>query len=365
MDKLVLDCLEILQPIGKYYLTVINHQDLIKISQADIRRLEKGKRELVEYTGIQRPLQKNRVKDIGKYVNLIDATFPTNIILAISSENASYDASQKILTIEHEDNVAKILDGQHRIAGLKFFKDTETKFELTVAIFIDLDIEDQAQVFATINKTQTKVNKSLVADLYAFAKSRSPQRTAHVIARALNQKDGSPFKDKIKILGSAEDAEKETITQATFVDSLLKYISSDPLGDRDVYRRGKELSPVSGHEAQRYFFRNFFIYKLDSDIAQVLMNYFSAVRRKWPTAWNEVIPNMILNRSTGFIALMRLLRNIYPDFQALSIPSTDNFYKYFEDIDVQDDYFSKDEFFPGSTGQGKLTNFFKENIKHG
>ena len=78
-------CLEITQPIGKFYIGVINHNDLIEISYTDTRRLED--RDLEKYLGIQRPLNQNRVKEIEKYVNYIDATFPTSVILFIELSN--------------------------------------------------------------------------------------------------------------------------------------------------------------------------------------------------------------------------------------------------------------------------------------
>ena len=52
---------------------------------------------------------------------------------------------------------AKVLDGQHRIAGLRHFKKEGEKFQVIVSIYIDMAIEDQAIVFATINKETKKV----------------------------------------------------------------------------------------------------------------------------------------------------------------------------------------------------------------
>jgi DGQHR domain-containing protein len=84
-QRIEIKCLEVKQPIGKFYIGVMQHDDLVKISYADIRRLEVGdeKREVEVYSGIQRELSKNRVKQLGKYVNLVDATFPSSVILHI------------------------------------------------------------------------------------------------------------------------------------------------------------------------------------------------------------------------------------------------------------------------------------------
>ena len=350
-------CLEMVQPIGKMYVGIMDHVDLEHISYVDIRRLKSKneQREVEVYSGIQRVLSDKREKDIGKYVNMVDATFPTSIILHVDPDNASYDKQSLILKIRNIDTVAKVLDGQHRIAGLSHFAGHH--FQLNVTIFVGMELEDQAIVFATINHTQTKVNKSLVADLFEFATHRSPQKTAHSIARALNEKEGSPFKDKIKVLGTADDKEKETITQATFVESVLRYITKDKSYDRDLYRRGKQLEVYDGQELRNRFFRTLFVREDDAGIAKILWNYFSAVQAKWPTAWEQVTPELVLNRSTGFIALMRFLKDAYLSISGTSIgrvPDQSEFSTIFEKVSISDTDINRTKYLPGSGGQAQL-----------
>ena len=372
-------CIKVTQPIGTFYVATIGYKNLLKISYTDVRRLESNSTELERYIGIQRLLSPNRVKELRNYVTLIDATFPTSIIIQINEKetenkngedeknevlNVIYNEKEKILNIRNDKNVAKILDGQHRLEGLKYLKNKSNEnFELNVTIFVNMDIEDQAIVFATINKSQTKVNKSLVADLFEYTKTRSPQKTAHNIARALDRKEESPFFGKIKILGTAEN-EKETITQATFVDNLLRYISGSNLqamNDRDTYKRGDIPEKVEGQDEQKLFLRNMFIEERDTDIAQIIWNYFSAVEQKWPNAWSNVEPEKILNRSTGFIALMRFFKDIYLSFNKIGqVLTKDQFFQIFEIIDIDPDDFNKSNYLPGSTGQKKLYTDFLE-----
>ena len=87
-----INSLEMRQPLGKMYVGIIDHLDLETIAYADIRRLESKteQREVEIYSGIQRELSQKRVKDIGKYVNMIDATFPTSIILHIDPDNVEF-----------------------------------------------------------------------------------------------------------------------------------------------------------------------------------------------------------------------------------------------------------------------------------
>jgi len=356
-------CLEAKQPIGTMYIAVINCGDLEKISHTDVRRMELGieNREVEEYIGIQRELNKGRENDIGRYVNLIDATFPNSIILSISSEHATYNPETQVMSILYDDNVAKVLDGQHRIAGLRHFERDMREFQVVITIYIDMELEDQAIVFATINKEQKNVSNSLVADLFAFAKTRSPQKTAHNIARALNKKIGSPFYKKIKILGTAVNKETETITQDTFVKSLLKYITSNPQADRNFYKvhkddTRKKLPLIEGNELRRLFLRNMFIEDdNDINIAQLLFNYFYAVSEKWPNAWNSGSDNNILNKSTGFMALMRFFKDAYLSFNKIGeVISKEEFKKIFSSITIPEENFTKEIYIPGSSGQGDL-----------
>jgi DGQHR domain-containing protein len=203
-----------------------------------------------------------------------------------------------------------VIDGQHRIAGLYEFK--SPSFEMPVTVFIGSDLADQAYVFATVNLEQTKVSKSLAYDLFALAKTRSPQRTCHNIAVVLDSDEKSPFYKRIKRLGVATPGRiGETITQATFVESLLPYISRQPKEDRDLLLKGGKLPRLSQTEKQQLIFRDFFLDERDLDIADVIFNYFSAISERWHEGWIGSERGIILNRASGFRALMKVLRPLY------------------------------------------------------
>lgn len=65
----------------------------------------------------------------------------------------------------------------------------------------DLTDEEKAYVFSIINSKQTRVNPSIVYDLFSLAERRSPQKTCHEIARGINSNPDSPFYKKLKMLG--------------------------------------------------------------------------------------------------------------------------------------------------------------------
>src|SRR5438874_6426333 len=157
--------IEIEQPIGKFYVGVIDNQDLTAISYADVRQMA-GQGD--KYLGIQRRLNPARISEIRAYTKTKDATFPTSIILAVQGKCATWDSDKSTMTLAEYvsetpddpedpsipyDKIAKILDGQHRIEGLLGY--TGPTFQLNVSLFVDTDIAEQANIFATVNLAQT------------------------------------------------------------------------------------------------------------------------------------------------------------------------------------------------------------------
>ena len=364
---LELDCIRVSQPIGDFFIASIPWKQLRDITFADVRRLEKEARDVETYLGIQRPLNAKRVAEIGEYVNTADACFPTSVILAVDAHCARYDESSKKIFLSNYYNqstpdlnrsrvqIAKVLDGQHRIEGLGLLKG-DAVFDINVSIFVDMDIENQAYVFSTVNLAQTKVSKSLVYDLYEYARSRSPQKSCHNIAVALDSLRGSPLQGRIKRLGTATEGRfGETLTQATVVENLIGYITTSAVKDRDEYLRGHKPRRASASELIATPFRNIFIEERDLDIADILFYYFSAVRQRWPEAWGSSTRGWILNRTNGFRALMRYLKPAYRSLAVTKeIPSQEAWYSLLEKVTLHDSDFTVEHFEPGTSGETKL-----------
>lgn len=353
-------CIEIAQPIGRFYIGCMHYRDLLRISYADVRRIADP--DLETYLGIERELSPQRIRELERYVETIDATFPTSIILSISSEDSEYDDKTGTLAIRNDEQVAKIIDGQHRIKGLESF--TGERFDLTVTVFVDMDIEDQAMVFATINIAQTKVSKSLVYDLYEFTKRPSPQKTAHNVAKLLNSEDGSPFEGRIKILGRATH-KYQTLTQAAVVEALMDLISgsvSRAEDDRELIKRGKQPTRATDDELRTLVFRNMFLDRMDAEIARVIWNYFAAVRERWQEAWDAVDKKgNMLPRTNGFRGFMRFLPYAYHQVGGPpSIPPRKGFLEILLGVELRDSDFNTTTYEPGTSGE---TGLFRDLLK--
>ena len=363
--------IKVRQPIGDFYIASLPCSIVAQIATADVRRLEE--RDVEKYLGIQRPLKEDRVKELQKYVKTMDATFPTSVILAVDEKCASLNEDDMELTLsEYIDNehpedsipmeqVAKIIDGQHRIAsfveidkdGQRIFKFGDEIFDISVAILIGADISQQANIFSTVNLAQTKVNKSLAYDLADLAKYRSPQKTCHMISVMLDSREDSPFYQRIKRLGVKTQGrvQLEPLTQAVFVEALMKFISAEPMKDRDLLQRKKSLPLLNDKDLVKFPFRNLFIEEKDSDIAFIIYEYFSAIKSLWPKSWNDLTTKgNILPKSNAFRAFMRYLHEICGE-NLNKIMNRNDFLSYFNKDAFIDGDVTSQQFLPGSGGE--------------
>lgn len=371
--EVIVPILPVEQPIGRFYLGVMPASDLLEISFADMREIEG---DLDRYVGIQRKLNKDRVREIADFVKSIDATFPTSVVLALKGCSAMLSADGRSLRIFGAEDpetgefiplgrAASILDGQHRIEGLK--EAGESDFQVPVSIFVDADIADQAYIFATVNLAQTKVNKSLVYDLLDYSVARSPQKTAHDIAVAFDRYEHSPFYQLIKRLGAATPGRLgETLAQATVVNGIIPLLSKRPEQDRyDLARKKKlGLSDVGYADAP---LRHLWINEKDGEIARILLDYFGAVRDRWPVAWIAREKGQILVRTNGFRALIRLFKVIYlKERPSMSVTdyqvSRDQFVSYFNRCSLDDSDFTTANFAPGTSGETGLYKRIKDEL---
>ena len=361
------------QPIGDFYVGRMDARTLNAISYTEIRKFEEGKQKSI--AGIQRERSDHRVKQIEKYVNLDYATFPTSIIIAVDPECVEIEPCEKympntyLLTLSpfgdpnEEDHIALekiafIIDGQHRVAGLEALN-PDNEFDVNVSIFIGASDADKAEIFARVNQAQTKVNQSLVVDLASYFEERGPVKFAHEIVLALNDDEEGPLHDKVKRLGKAEPGKGhiQTLAQASVVKPIVDYITSDPESERNRKYRGLFARRREPEAWREHIFQPFYDEDDDTGVFLCLSNYFSAVRARWPSSWDNpsAQTGLILNRTTGYAALMRLLREVYVrNCNKGGILTVESCTAVFEEINLLDDELTRDNFVPGSSGISNL-----------
>lgn len=370
---------KVIQPVGTYFNGSVDAYALLEICRFDFRRISDAGG-YKEFLGFQRKLDMKRVRAIERYIQTVDAVFPTAIVISVDEKCASIetdsagnsslklqayqDAETADFKIEYED-IASIIDGQHR---MKAFEDVRgLDFQVNVAVFVGADDATKADIFSTVNFAQTKVNKSLVYDLFSLQKARSSEKTCHEIVVALDEMKESPFFERIKRLGSATDGRfGETLSQATVVKGLLPYITDDALADRDIGKRFGFWDPSGPEEAKRRIFRPFFERQQDEKILANVLNYFSAIRDRWPNAWKNTGSGNMINRTNGFNGFMRFLRPAYLNFtNEPTVISKQQFGSIFGRVRLDEADFNPENFLPGTGGSTKLYRVLLEQSRLG
>lgn len=256
-----------------FFLCLINAKTLVKISYVARRGIDE------ERGAVQRILNKTRISGIKDFL-LNNGFFPNNIILNFKEDaNIVYTEQTGNLSFSDNPRIAQIIDGQHRVEGLKeAIRIDQSIGEMLVPTVLsnNLETSDCAEIFISINTEQKSVPKSLIYDLYELInisdKDFSIERGTD-IAYFLNTEDSSPYQGFIKFPGSRKF--KGGIQLSTLVNNLKPLVKAD--GE----------------------FAKYSITTLDNQ-ASILKNYFGAIQSYYDEEW-ETLNNPFLFAS-GFAA---------------------------------------------------------------
>lgn len=339
MNYLTIYAIKVSQPLSDFFITSIKASDLLALTFS----------EKLEYTneqgklkGNQRKIDEKRLREIGKYIDSVEMSFPNSIILAANySEEGelvddvndrwdidSIDNNLYKITIPSNKKLAAVIDGQHRLMGFgdKYLGDrSKLDIELPCAIFFDLPNSYQAFLFATINGNQKRVDKSLALEQFGFNVEDEPQHTwtpeklAVYFSRRLNFKE-SPLKGHIKIAPKISSAlERQvfhsqsewSISTATIVDGILGLITSNAKRDRVEMAQeniwGKRSRKMVNDFKDKSPLRQEYLDKNDDYIFKVIYNFLSAAKR---TVWKNYNPKSYIFKTVGVQALFDVLKQI-------------------------------------------------------
>ena len=308
------------QPAGRFYVSKINANILIPISQSDTRTPYNS-------TGIQRKLNLSRVKEIAKYCEEKSAMFPTPIILSADSNYFNFysesNTKMEYTNIEsgfleiddgkiiQDKKFLSIVDGQHRLSGIDE-SGMAQEFDLLVMFVFDTEAYQDAEIFSIINRNQKQVSKSLVYDLYGLTDEMTVEKFSHEIVQALNSVEISVLKGRIKMLGYKTDSFnedgksiKQYVSQATLVDELIPMISKNIAQDNGLIKNGQAIQNINdGKLILRKYFYDDNLY----DIQAKLIGFYNA--------WIEIIrkhfkEDTIIFKTIGFIASLYIFKLLF------------------------------------------------------
>lgn len=237
------------------YLTYVTPRDLFTSNFYEVDALEASSQE-----GFQRILHKPRATRLSRHLtqanNLGYAHLPTTVFLA-TSESIQFDEASGTLEFDKEIVCPfSVVDGQHRIEGLRQAVETDgdlKDFQLPVTIATNLDVTHQMYHFFMVNTTQVPVEASLrqqitkrftnmqgVEDLpyTPFWLQREINKgqddKALRITEFLNSQSRSPLAGRIQMAN--EPASRNKIKQSSFVNVLKGQVLSaaNPLAGQET-----------------------------------------------------------------------------------------------------------------------------------
>src|SRR3989442_5654238 len=159
--------------------------------------------------GFQRSLTRRKVKQIVNfYETAISQPLIPGAILLFTDENLRFDPqdSSTVVDLRYPQWKHLVIDGQHRLAGLHFFRqkypDQAKQIEVPCMVFDGKSADFATEMFVIINSTHTKINKSHLVDLYERVSWESPEKKFSAkIIKALYEEADSPLRYKINRLG--------------------------------------------------------------------------------------------------------------------------------------------------------------------
>lgn len=229
--------------------------------------------------GYQRVLNKARAKKLANYIldgqEKSDAFLPTSVFLATDKAIAHDREHNTISFCPREIGSFSVVDGQHRIEGLRMAKETaEGKpekypnaldrildFEVPVNIAVELPKIHQMCHFLIVNTTQKIVDKAVsqciqsrltesqeledmptLPDWIKKIVEKGEVNKAMKTAIHFNEASNSPWFGKIHMANELKSKGK-TIKQGSFVQATAKYLftSSNPLDALNDFEKQKKI----------------------------------------------------------------------------------------------------------------------------
>lgn len=242
----------------------------------------------------QRQLSKAKVSQIQNFYETAVSQPPIpGTVLLFTDEKLRFDP---VRPFDNVGNLTEprgkylIIDGQHRLAALHFFRRQRPEDARTIhvpCVIFDGKSEDFAtEMFVIINSTPTRINKSHLVDLYEKVSWAAPDKKfAARIVDHLYREGDSPLRYKINRLGGRSKQEK-WILQAELFNELHRWATSE------WKKLGKKQNLV--REAERHY--------------EIVRDFLRAAEKAWGEAWGH--PGYMITRPVTLKAMLRVCADL-------------------------------------------------------
>src|SRR5207249_722689 len=208
----------------------------------------------------QRQLSRAKVKAITNFYETAVSQPPIpGTVLLFTPERLHFRAlgsSEEIGHLEEPSGRYLVIDGQHRLAALHFYRryhpDDANTINVPCIIFDGRSEDFATEMFVIINSTPTRINKSHLVDLYDRVSFAAPDRkfAARLVEKLYSEGD-SPLRYRINRLGGRSQRDK-WVLQAELFNELHRWVRGR--------WRSIQLAVGSSKEVLRYYgvIRDFF-----------------------------------------------------------------------------------------------------------
>lgn len=238
----------------------------------------------------QRELSKTKVAAIKNFYETAVSQPPIpGTVLLFTAEKLDFEPVRGFENVGHLNEPRGkylIIDGQHRLAALQFFKQhrpDDAKTMHVPCVIFDGKSEDFAtEMFVIINSTPTRINKSHLVDLYERVSWAAPDKkfSARVVERLYVEGD-SPLRYRINRLGGRSRQEK-WILQAELFNEIHRWATADW---KRIEKRGNP-----SREAVRFY--------------EVVRDFFKASEKVWGEVWGHA--GYMITRPVTLKAMLRV-----------------------------------------------------------
>jgi DGQHR domain-containing protein len=201
----------------------------------------------------QRQLSRAKVRSLKNFYEMAvtQPPIPGTVLLFTSDKLGfrSLEGHDNIGQMQEPTSKYLIIDGQHRLAALRFYlnehPDEAKTIDVPCVVFDGRSEDFAAEMFVIINSTPTRINKSHLVDLYERVSWADPDRRfAARIVDSLYSEGDSPLRYRINRLGGRSQKEK-WILQAELFNELYRWVRTD-------WKKIK-LATNSYREAEKYY----------------------------------------------------------------------------------------------------------------